>query len=593
MGSKLCRSKFCNFIKDFDMFGKEARLFYNGEEKKTTWFGIILTILYFLLNIVLLSYKLSRMLKKDDVSFYEINSYKEKPPSIQLSQNNFYGGFGLEVPETYDPFINETIYIPKAYFKEGIRYGEKWIWTTKELELEKCNINKFGEFYKDKFNTNALNYLYCFKEMNETLYGHFSYDNYSFIFIQLYPCINTTENNNHCQSPDEIDKYLKGKGTFICMEFEDVELTPHNYSYPVRARNQDIYFTVGKKLFREVHIFYQIVEIETDLEIIGIDELEKLKVEPFLKYHSNYQMTNIIENNIYETGEPFCEITIKLYDQSLTQRRTYTKLITIWEDLGGIREIILSFFSLISSFFIDKSYSLSIVNTLFSFNIKKKIIIYKFLKENELSFSYISKINFNRNKTFIGDEKNEKLFKYANPNKKPSKLSSFNNVNGGKPKNNCFFKENLNKCKTSNLKIIKNYTIGNFVSITSRKKLFKKNTLKKTVKGIINKNENNNKNKIKEISIKNLLIYYLLLYCRGKRKNDILKKQMLEDGMQIFSQKMDIFNIFKFLVKNEIKLNGDKSIKMSNDLINLIDSIYKKDFVNNVDKGNDIATSNL
>ena len=108
----------------------------------------------------------------------------------------------------------------------------------------KCNISKFGKFYKDKFNTNALNNLYCFKEMNETLYGHFSYDNYSLFFIQFYPCINTTENNNHCKSPEIIDKYLKGKGTFICMEFEDVELTPHNYSYPVRTRNQDIYFTI-------------------------------------------------------------------------------------------------------------------------------------------------------------------------------------------------------------------------------------------------------------------------------------------------------------------------------------------------------------
>ena len=495
------------------MFGKEARLFYNGEEKKTTWFGIILSILYLVMYIVFFIYKLSRMLKKEDVTFYETNSYKEKPPSIQLSYDNFYGGFGLEIPDSYDPFIDETIYFPKAYFKKGIRYGEEWRWTIKELELEKCNISKFGEFYKDKFNTNALNNLYCFKEMNEILYGHFSYDNYSLFFIQLYPCINTTENNHHCKSPDVIDKYLKGKGTFICMEFEDVELTPHNYSYPVRARNQDIYFTVGNKLFKEVHIFYQIVEIETDLEMIGIDEWENLKVKQFLKYHSNKQMTNIIENNIYETGEPFCEITIKLFDQSLTQRRTYTKLITIWGDVGGFMEVILSFFSLISCFFIDKSYVLSIVNTLFSFNIKKKIIIYQFLKK-ELSFSYISNFNFNRNKTFINNIKNERLFIYANPNKKISKISSFNNNNGEKEKskNNCFLenKENLHKNKTLNLKLIKTNNIGNILSITSRKKLVKKHTFKKIVKRTINNNENNNKKKIEEISnisIKNILIY--------------------------------------------------------------------------------------
>ena len=128
------------------------------------------------------------------------------------------------------------------------------------------------------------------------------------------------------------------------MEFEDIELNPHNYSSPISSRNQDIYFTIGKNLFKEVHIFYQIVNIETDLEVLGIDELEKLKNEYFLKYHSTYQMSNIIEENIYETGEPFCDITIKLYDQIRKQQRTYTKVLSVWGDVGGSMEVVFSFF---------------------------------------------------------------------------------------------------------------------------------------------------------------------------------------------------------------------------------------------------------
>ena len=91
------------------------------------------------------------MQKKVDVIFYDTFIYEEKPPSINLSADNFYGGFGLESPDTYDPFIDETIYFPKAYFKSAIRNGSKWNWEVKELELEKCNVSKFGEFYTDKF----------------------------------------------------------------------------------------------------------------------------------------------------------------------------------------------------------------------------------------------------------------------------------------------------------------------------------------------------------------------------------------------------------------------------------------------------------
>ena len=102
-----------------------------------------------------------------------------------LPQLNFYGGFGLEIPDTYDPFSNDTIYFPKAYFKSGFRNGSIWIWTVKELELEKCNVSKFGEFYRDKFHNISLDNLYCFKDMNETLNGHFSYDNYSFFIYNF------------------------------------------------------------------------------------------------------------------------------------------------------------------------------------------------------------------------------------------------------------------------------------------------------------------------------------------------------------------------------------------------------------------------
>ena len=40
-------------------------------------------------------------------------------------------------------------------------------------------------------------------------------------------------------------------------------------------------------------------------------------------------MSNIIENNIYETGETFCDLTIKLSENVRTQRRVYTKFVTI------------------------------------------------------------------------------------------------------------------------------------------------------------------------------------------------------------------------------------------------------------------------
>ena len=537
----MCKNScFCNLIEDFDMFGREAKLYYKGKEKKTTYIGNYLSVLYLIFYISFFIYKLIKMLKKVDVVFYDTFTYEERPPSINLSADNFYGGFGLENPDTYEPFINETIYFPKAYFKSAIRSGSEWDWEVKELELEKCNVSKFGEFYRDKFR--ALKNLYCFKDMNETLNGHFSYDNYSFFYIQFFPCINTTENNNHCQPPEVIDNYLRS--TFICMEFEDIELNPHNYSYPISSRNQDIYFTVGKKLFKEVHIFYQIINIETDLEVLGIDELEKSKNEQFLKYHSTYQMSNIIEENIYETGESFCDISIKLYDQIRTQKRVYPKLISVLGDVGGFMEVVFSFFSL-SSFFIDKLYEISIFNELFKFNNnKKKQISYKFIQFNTIK-SYndnsAEDVKLKNNRTMKRDRDEEGKKKETEKETETEKIRKV--------------VDNPNIASTERkIDLIKNFTF------TNQKKIDKIN----------------NENKDFQINLSELMRYYLFCFCLRNRENN--EKEIFEQGMELFSTKMDIFNLFKESVKIEPILKMNETINFYNnlDIDNDINNITSK-----------------
>ena len=278
------------------MFGKEPELYYKGRSKKTSWPGRIFTILFVLVYIGFLIYKLLRMMKKEDVTFYDTYTYSEEPPKVKITNENFYGGFALEDPETYDVFIDESIYIPKAYFKRAEKKGENFEWEVEELELEKCNIENFGTKYKELFKSKPLNNLYCFKKMDFLLEGHFSYDLYSFFFIQFFPCVNTSERQN-CKPLEIIDYYLKN--TFVSFQWEDIELTPKNYSFPMRPRSVDIYTTVGKKLYKEIHTFFQVVNIETDMDFIGFDEFENIKSEVYLKYDEMVSMSNVIESDIF------------------------------------------------------------------------------------------------------------------------------------------------------------------------------------------------------------------------------------------------------------------------------------------------------
>jgi len=84
-------------------------------------------------------------------------------------------------------------------------------------------------------------------------------------------------------------------------------------------------------------------------------------------------MGNLIEEDIYETGNKFCDVTFKLSENVRTQRRVYTKFVTILGDVGGLMEVIFTFFRLISSFSVDILYEISLVNRLFKFDLDKKM----------------------------------------------------------------------------------------------------------------------------------------------------------------------------------------------------------------------------
>ena len=152
-------------------------------------------------------------------------------------------------------------------------------------------------------------------------------------------------------------------------KIEDIELTPKNFKNPIRPRNKNVYTTVGKKLFQEIHAFFEVVNIETDLDWFGLDEIENIKSDIFLKYDETFIMSNLIENNIYETGEAFCDVTFKLSENVHIQRRIYTKFVTILGDIGGFMEVIFTLFRIICSMSVDILYEISLVNRLFRFDI--------------------------------------------------------------------------------------------------------------------------------------------------------------------------------------------------------------------------------
>ena len=371
--------------------------------------------------------------------------------------------------------------------------------------------------------------------------GHFSYLLYSFFYIEFYPCRNTSESKT-CQPIEVIDHYLKN--TFISFEIENIELTPKNFKSPTRPRNVDVYTTVGKKLFQEIHVYFEVVDIETDMDWFGFDEFENIKKERFLKYDEMVIMSNLIESDIYKTGEKFCDTTFKLSENVRTQRRVYTKFVTILGDIGGFMEVLFTLFRIISAFAVDILYEVSMVNGLFEFDLEKRNVILKgnFVEENKKiqglknkeTFEEIEKNNIEELDdqidndipiTYIRKKNNHKSNRFKHSKVSVSKIDMINS-NSASSKTKTNYKdiiEGINKMPNN----IKNIEYNN-----------KRDDIEK----------DNKKKIISKVRLNRACIY--LWFCFVRRGNNI-NNVLLNEGMDIISRRLDIFNLFEKMNKAE------------------------------------------
>ena len=133
--------KLCKFFEELDFFGKQPEFYIKSKPKQVTLMGRILTIIFIIIYITIFGYKIYRMSKRVDITFYDSYLVTDNIPTINLTNENFYllltiyNDLGL-------PFIDESIYYPEAYFIDEV---------IEEIKQERCDINKIGSKYKHLF----------------------------------------------------------------------------------------------------------------------------------------------------------------------------------------------------------------------------------------------------------------------------------------------------------------------------------------------------------------------------------------------------------------------------------------------------------
>ena len=555
--------KKCQFLHKIDLFGKEIELYYKGASKKSTLFGRILTILFLMIYLLFFVYKVIRMLLKIDVTFYEFQAYTGEVPSIKLSNENFYGGFALANADTLLPFIDPTIYNIQAFYRSGKRVNGVWNWSIKQVPLEICQLEKFSPKYQDLFKDKPLSSMYCPKEIDFTLEGHTTYDTYSLFYIGFYPCVNTST-FKICKPSAEIDRYLKK--TYVSFKMQDIELTPQVFDEPTILRGKEVSSPAWKNLYQNINSYFKIVSIETDNDVLGFEALSDIKIKKYLKYDSAIILSHINEHTDYQYGQPLCDVTVQLAEQTLTIKRTYTKLVEVLGDVGGLMEVFLAFFKLINALITGLLYEKSLVNHLFHFDLEKKVVIIKepkIIQNNDIFNGEDVKIYCPKKSIGRISTQQNSIYTYGDHSIQTKNKLNEEDINISKFNSN----ENLNLNKSKKgKKRKKNHLIRSSFSRNLVQNEIKDKNSRNLLESEENKKTNKKKVKIvKKIQYKSFCVYCCFC-CLRKRK--IVQNILIEEGMKIISESLDIFNIFIRIQKGKKEKQSlikekEETIKMS------------------------------
>ena len=578
-------------FKELDLFGKEPDLYYKGKQRKTTWMGRICTWLYVFIYIFFFIYKLVRMFKRMDVSFSETNNSSGGLPKIHLDKNLFT--YGLALSNDWGlPVKDETIYFPEAYLvgKRTVNGGVEPI--NVSIPFGECKLDDFGQnFQKFTEKMPFLDQYYCFKNFDIDFEGYSSAENFTSIIINIRKCVGQSPNGKPCKNETEINNGLNRKNLLLFSE--DFDLTPYNYEKPVKEKLTINACPIRLDQFQTFVGYYQLVNIETENNLFGFETFSDIKVEKYIIYHSALIMS-------YEMikGQPIVmTYNIILKENSLTNQRSYTQLIDILGDVGGLMEVIESIFGVFCIFVTDILYDKTMVNNLFSFNLNTNMVKIKTKPKGwNTNNPNDSNSNTHSNKTLIFNNNNHNNgndYNYNNNNNEDfseKKTLEFSKKPPPKP-----IESNTNKTKLNLKKSIKHESAFNNNNSSERTSYIKKSTVKIPKKSFFK--NNNPKNEVykdngfdlKELNINindvkiydnekqvtdkifqqnriikkidtNIFCTYFCFCCVRKRQN--FGNALLDEAMGIITDKLDIFNMFRnFYYIDEMKAKTNYEYK--------------------------------
>ena len=376
----------------------------------------------------------------------------------------------------------------------------------------------------------------------------------SYIRIKIFPCKNTTENNNHCKPKEKLEQYMTS-GYFSIL-LKDIGLNPSNYSHPVIPTLQDLYTTIDRRLYKNYILQFGLTEIHTDVGLVN----EQINKEKFIQFRKEYE-NFVFNEDEYNTDREIILVQIRLEDNIIVQKRAYTKISEIFSRIGGYMQLMNTIFLLLSLLINKLDAELTILNSIFNYN----------LKENSISLKY-------QTLNSLYNSQNHKFLRSLSLSFKKNLTKEFNNKESDNNKSNSYLILNNNINKNKEIILNNNKRNLDFIENNKNDQSFHKINLNKNEENAIRIHKDNTKNSgnIPKGYIGKLNLNFIdrIFKYKHSKKNKMLNLFYL--ARSFYRKRMDIVLAFsQSILAEKFFLKGKENFNKTNFFCKEIELTYQ------------------
>ena len=355
-----------SFWYDLDIFGLSIPLRYKQRSEYQTKCGLLSSIILFLGLVLLILIFGIQLLKRSNFSI--ISSLETNVTStVDLSQvpiifglQNTKGEIIEEDPSLFTlsaVFVNFTLVI-----KDG---KNELVNTVREIEMEKCDINRHFYGFHSYFSHLNISAYMCFKPGQNLLISGRIGDKLNG-FKQLYVYVNKCNSSTiQCQNETVVNSKLSN-GFFI-FNYLSNTVDHFNYSYPIQKEVRSESFSISTSLFKKYYYKFSQSQYDSDNGLI----FESITPYTFFEYQGYYVDVNFDGNNL--SGEnSYCFTSFHCHDYVSKYKRICTKVQSVIATISGIINVAFFVLRVLTLMISNKILQIDMVNTLVYDNKTKK-----------------------------------------------------------------------------------------------------------------------------------------------------------------------------------------------------------------------------